>query len=315
MNKNSKNTVICIVGPTASGKTSLGVELAKKIDGEIISADSMQIYKGLDIATAKVTDKEAQGIKHHLIDICDVNEKFSVADFKNMCYDKIDEILKKGKSPIVVGGTGLYISAVVLDMKFTEEKIDNEYRDKLYKIAKEHSNRYVYNMLQEIDEKTAKEIHPNNLKRVIRALEIANKASKLKSEHIVEEQERIKDLKNNSKYNFLVFYIDINREELYNRINNRVEAMVNNGLIDEARRVYNMHLPNDATCMQAIGYKEFFGYFEGKITLEEATEKLKLETRKYAKRQETWFRNKLDVIKLNGSKDKEKLLDDIVSYI
>ncbi len=315
MDKNNKNTVICIVGPTASGKTSLGIELAKKINGEIISADSMQIYKDLDIATAKVTDKEAQGIKHHLINICDVNEKFSVADFKKMCYGKINEILKKRKTPIIVGGTGLYINAVVLDMKFTKEKIDTKYRDKLYKLAKENSNMYVYNMLQEIDEQAAKEIHPNNLKRVIRALEIANQANKLKSEHIVEEQERIKELKSNSKYNFLVFYIDINREELYNRINNRVDAMINNGLVEEARKVYNMHLPNDATCMQAIGYKEFFGYFEGKINLEEAIEKLKIETRKYAKRQETWFRNKLDVIKLNGSKDKNKLLDDIISYI
>lgn len=291
------------------GKTALGVEIAKKINGEIISADSMQIYKGLDVATAKVTEEETQGIKHHLIDICDVKEKFSVADFKEMCYDKIEDILKRKKIPVIVGGTGLYVSAVVKDMNFAKEEIDEEYRNSLYALAKLKSNEYVYEILKNLDEKSAKEIHPNNLKRVIRAIEIAKKSGSLKSEHMQKEEERLNT--KDSKYNFTVYYIDYEREKIYNRINKRVDIMIQDKLLEEAKKVYDMNLPKDCTCMQSIGYKEFFPYFEGKITLEEAVEKLKLETRKYAKRQETWFKNKLDIIKIDGNLS----LEEKVNYI
>ncbi len=271
----------------------------------------MQIYKGLDIATAKVTKAEMQNIPHHLIDICEPQEKFSVADFKRMCYDEIDKIIKKGKVPIIVGGTGLYVSSVVYDMNFDKEAIDEEYRKYLYDLAKEKSNMYVYNMLEKVDKESAKEIHPNNLKRVIRALEIAKNSEKLKSEHIEDEKSRLKNLKKDSKYNFQVFYIDYNRDTLYKRINERVDIMIKDGLEKEAKMVYDMNLPKDVTCMQAIGYKEFFPYFNHEISLDEVILKLKLETRKYAKRQETYFKNKLEVILLDGT----KTISEKVSYI
>ncbi len=304
--------VICIVGPTASGKTGLAIELAKKIDAEIISADSMQIYKELDVGTAKVTEEEAQGIPHHIIDVCNVEDKFSVADFKKMCYDKIEEILSRGKKVIIAGGTGLYVNSVVYNMNFDEEETDIEYRKELENIAKENGNEYLHKMLEELDPESANEIHMNNVKRVIRAIEMA-KNTKLKSIHMEEERERIQ--KENSKYDFFVFCIEQEREYLYNRINLRVDLMVKDGILEEAKKVYDMKLPKDNTCMQAIGYKEFFPYFEGKETLEEATETLKKETRHYAKRQLTWFNNKLDCIKLDGSKGKDDLVDEILRYI
>lgn len=305
-----KNKVICIVGPTASGKTGLSIELAKKINAEIISADSMQIYKELNVGTAKVTEDEMQGIKHHLINVCEITDKFSVADFKAMCYDKIDEILSRNKNVIICGGTGLYISAIVDDMNFTEEEIDFEYREYLEKLAKENSNEYVHNLLKEIDPKSADEIHPNNLKRVIRALEIAKNSNKLKSLHMEEEKERIKN--KSSKYEFLVYYIDHDREYLYERINKRVEIMVKDGILDEALKIYNMNLDKNNTCMQAIGYKEFFPYFKGEDTLQNCILKLKQETRRYAKRQMTWFKNKLDIIYLNGKRNTNELVNDII---
>lgn len=306
------NKVICIVGPTASGKTGLAIELAKKIDAEVISADSMQIYKGLDVGTAKVTKEEAQGIPHHLIDICNVEDKFSVADFKQLCYDKIDEILQRNKGVIVAGGTGLYVNSIVYNMNFDEEETDSEYRKELESIAKEKGNEYLHSMLKEIDPESADEIHMNNVKRVIRAIEMA-KNVKPKSIHMKEEKERIE--KENSKYEFFVFCIEQDREYLYNRINLRVDLMMKDGILEEAKKVYDMKLPKDNTCMQAIGYKEFFPYFDGKISLEEAIENLKKETRHYAKRQLTWFNNKLNCIKLDGSKPKDELVDEILRYI
>lgn len=304
--------IICIVGPTASGKTGLAIELAKRIDAEVISADSMQIYKGLDVGTAKVTKEEADGIPHHLIDICNIEDKFSVADFKQMCYDKIEEIRSRGKNVIIAGGTGLYVNAVVYNMNFNEENVDYNYRKELENIAKEKGNDYLHSMLEKIDPQTAKQIHKNNVKRVIRAIEMA-KNVKLKSIHMSEEKERIKNEKN--KYDFLVFCIEQEREYLYNRINLRVDLMLKDGILDEAKKVYDMKLPEDNTCMQAIGYKEFFPYFEGKISLEEAVDTLKKETRHYAKRQMTWFNNKLECIKLDGSKPKNELVDEILKFI
>ena len=216
--------VICIVGPTASGKTGLAIELAKKIDAEIISADSMQIYKGLDVGTAKVTKEEAQGIPHHMIDICNPDESFSVADFKSMCYDKIDDIVKRGKKVIIAGGTGLYVNSVVYDMNFEDEDTDLSYRKELEDIANTKGKEYLYDMLLKVDKESASKIHMNNVKRVIRALEIAKKTNMLKSEHMKKEKERIE--KNSPKYEFIVFCIEQDREYLYNRINLRVDLMV-----------------------------------------------------------------------------------------
>ena len=305
--------IICIVGPTASGKTGLAIELAKKINAEIISADSMQIYKGLDVGTAKVTKEEAQGITHHMIDICNPQDKFSVADFKRMCYDKIEDIIKRGKKVIIAGGTGLYVNAVVYDMNFEDEQIDMNYRKELEEKKKKKGNEYLYNMLIEIDKEAAQKIHMNNVKRVIRALEMAHKTNILKSEHIRREKDRLE--KSSPKYEFIVFCIEQDREYLYNRINLRVDLMVKDGIVEEAKKVYDMKLPKDSTCMQAIGYKEFFPYFEGKITLQDAIDELKKQTRHYAKRQMTWFNNKLNVIKLDGSKKKEELVKEIIDYI
>lgn len=304
--------VICIVGPTASGKTGLAIELAKKIDAEVISADSMQIYKDLDVGTAKVTEEEAQGIPHHMINVCNVEDKFSVADFKSMCYDKIEEIQKRGKNVIIAGGTGLYVNAVVYNMNFTQEETNTELRKELEEIAKEKGNEYLHNMLKEIDPVTAEEIHMNNVKRVIRAIEMAKNVG-LKSEHMEAEKTRIANEK--APYEFVVFCIEQEREYLYNRINLRVDLMIKDGILDEAKKVYDMKLPSNNTCMQAIGYKEFFPYFEGTATLEECIETLKKETRHYAKRQMTWFNNKLDCIMLDGSKPKDELVNEIISKL
>ena len=304
--------VICIVGPTASGKTGLAIELAKKIDAEVISADSMQIYKDLDVGTAKVTQEEAQGIPHHMINVCNVEDKFSVADFKSMCYDKIEEIQKRGKNVIIAGGTGLYVNAVVYNMNFTEEETDTALRQELEQIAKEKGNEYLHKMLRELDPKSAEEIHMNNVKRVIRAIEMAKNVG-LKSEHMEAEKTRIANEK--APYEFVVFCIEQEREYLYSRINLRVDLMIKDGILDEAKKVYDMKLPSNNTCMQAIGYKEFFPYFEGTATLEECIETLKKETRHYAKRQMTWFNNKLDCIMLDGSKPKDELVNEIISKL
>jgi tRNA dimethylallyltransferase len=228
-----------------------------------------------------------------------------------MCYHKIDDIINRGKNVIIAGGTGLYVNSVVYNMNFDEEK-DLEYRNELEQIAKKKGNKYLHSMLEKIDPKSASEIHMNNVKRVIRAIEMA-KNTKLRSVHMEEEKERIQN--EESKYEFYVFCIEQDREYLYNRINLRVDLMVNDGVIDEAKKVYDMKLPKDNTCMQAIGYKEFFPYFEGKISLEDAVEKLKRETRHYAKRQMTWFNNKLNCIKLDGSKSKDELVEEILRCV
>ncbi len=308
-----KPKVICIVGPTASGKTSLSIELAKEISAEIISADSMQVYRGLDIGSAKVTDQEKQGTPHHLIDILDINDKFSVAEYKEMCYNTIDDILSRGKKVIIVGGTGLYVSSVIKNMQFEKEYVDNEYRNYLYNLAKENSNEYVYDILKEIDEESAKRIHPNNLKRVIRALEIYKNTGKTKDEYMRKEQDRIKLEK--SKYEFLVFGLDFPRAELYERIDKRVDIMLQQGLLDEAKKVYDLKLNKECTCMQAIGYKEFFEYFDGKKSLEESINLLKQETKKYSKRQMTWFKKINNIKWLDATLKKEKLIKYVLEEL
>lgn len=283
-----KPKVIIIGGPTASGKSSLAIELAKVLNGEIISADSMQIYKKLDIGTAKVTEEEMQGIKHYMIDICEVEEKFSVADFQKLAYEYIEKILAKGKTPIIAGGTGLYISSLVDNMKFTEEtKKDKIVREKLYQKAeelKEDAPDYFYDMLLKIDEEAAKKIEKNNLKRVIRALEIYYTTGETKT--MQDKKTTLEDI----KYDYKTFIIDWDRQMLYDRINKRIDIMINQDILKEVKWLYNKKLPQDNTAMAAIGYKEFFPYLTGQLSLEECVEKLKQETRRYAKRQITWFK-------------------------
>ena len=311
-----KKKVIVLTGPTASGKTSLGIELAKKIDGEVISAESMQVYKTLDVGTAKVSAEEQKEVKHHLIDICNMDEEFSVASFKSLCYDKINDIIKRKKVPIIVGGTGLYINSVIYNMNFSSQEDDmvKEYRQYLYDLASKNGNMYVYDMLKKVDEDSIKNIHPNNLKRVVRALEMAKFSGKKKSEHIEEEKERIEKLKDTSQYEFFVYYIELPRDILYDRINLRVEKMFQDErMLKEARLIYDLGDRASRTCRQAIGYKELFPYFEGIKSLDECKEELKRATRKYAKRQITWFNNKLNKKNIDGTNSYKENVDIIIN--
>lgn len=280
---NKKPFVLAVVGPTASGKTSLGIELAKKYDGEIISADSMQIYKGMDIASAKPSAEEMQGIPHHLIDFLERDASFSAADYVKLAKEKIDEVLGRGKLPIIVGGTGLYISSLLDNVKFSEGGSDENYRSELYAYAEGYGNEALYERLREVDSEAAKAIHPNNLVRVIRALEVyhvtGRRFSELKAESRLEE----------SLYDSLIIGLDYaDRQVLYSRINLRVDEMVKAGLINEAKNLWQQS--GMKTAGNAIGYKELIPYFEQKMSLEECIDKIKQETRRYAKRQLTWFR-------------------------
>ncbi|MDE6789267.1 MAG: tRNA (adenosine(37)-N6)-dimethylallyltransferase MiaA [Ruminococcus sp.] len=278
-----KSFVLAVCGATASGKTWLGVELAKKYDGEVISADSMQIYKGMDIASAKPTAEEMQGIPHHLIDFLDRNIPFSVADYVELANEKIREVLGRGKLPIIVGGTGLYIDSLLNNVKFSEAKSDNEYRESLYEIARTQGNHVLYELLCNADPEAAESIHENNLVRVVRALEVMHttgrKFSELKAESRLVE----------SPYDSLILGLNAaERSVLYDRINQRVDIMVQNGLVEEAKALWQEC--GMKTAANAIGYKELIPYFENIMPLDECIDKIRQETRRYAKRQLTWFR-------------------------
>lgn len=303
-----KSTVIVICGPTASGKTALSIELAKKINGEIISADSMQIYKDMDIGTAKPDEKEKDGIKHYLLDFISPDTRYSVAEFKIDATNAIEEILQKGKTPIVVGGTGLYVDTLIYGIDYTDIKIDEKYREELEKIAVEQGLEVLYKKAQEIDSKAMEKISPNDKKRIIRVLEIYKATGKTKTEQEVESR------KNGVKYDYKVFALNMDREVLYNRINLRVDKMIENGLIEEVqnlREKYNKF----PTAMQGLGYKEVVEYLENQITKEEMIEKIKMETRRYAKRQLTWFRKNKYTVWIDATKEKKDNVNLIMSYI
>ena len=304
-----KKTVIVITGPTASGKSGLGIEVAKRLNGVVISADSMQIYRGLDVGTAKVTTDEVQGINHELIDIVDITQNFSVSDYKDLCYSKIDEIFSCGKLPIIVGGTGLYINAVVNNMTF--EKVDEDTQNIVDKKVEEmtygKSCDELYDLLTELDEKAAVKIGKGNSKRIKRAIELhilGTRKSDIDSRNDLWQ-------KNESKYNFLVVYIDMPRDLLYDRINKRVDQMIDMGVLEEVKSLYSIKDKNITAC-QAIGYKEFFGFLEGTMTLKECIEVLKQKTRNYAKRQITWFKKLPDKLIVDGTKTKEEIIEDIL---
>ena len=288
--------IICIVGPTGVGKTKLSIELAKKLNGEIINADSTQVYKGMDIATAKVTEEERENIPHHLFDIKEIDENYTVYDYQKDCRLKIDEILEKGKTPIIVGGTGLYIKAALYDYKFEEENESiNEYL--------EYSNEELYNKLLSIDSTTT--IHKNNRKRVIRALNYYDKNNK-----VISNEKTDKLL-----YDVLFIGLTTDREIIYDRINKRVDIMVQNGLIEEAQKIYDTGIRGKAV-LTPIGYKELFEYFDGNITLEEALELIKQRSRKYAKRQYTWNNHQFNVNWFNVDfSNFENTVNDILSFI
>ena len=279
----NKPFVLAIVGATASGKTWLGIEMAKKFGGEIVSADSMQIYKGLDIASAKPTKEEMQGIPHHLIDFLERDVSFSAAEYVKLANEKIQDILQRGKLPIIVGGTGLYIDSLLENIQFSEVKSDEEYRRKLYEIAYTQGNDVLYQMLLNADPKACESIHMNNTVRVVRALEVCHvtgrKFSELKAESRTQE----------SPYDSLILGLNCSdRKILYERINQRVDEMLETGLVEEARNIWIQG--GMKTAANAIGYKELIPFFEGNAPLDECIERIKQETRRYAKRQLTWFR-------------------------
>lgn len=277
--------VIVVVGPTSVGKTKMGVALAKYFNGEVISGDSMQIYKGMDIGTAKVTNEEMEGIRHHCIDILEPNESYSVKDFQMQVRRTIDEIVKRGKIPIIVGGTGLYIKAALYDYTFNETQDDHENFRQKYQ---DYTHEELYRYLQSIDEKSAKELHPNNRQRVLRAIEIYEQTGQKKSE-IVEQQEHI------CLYDAYFIGLTMERNLLYQRINQRVDMMEELGLEKEVTLLYQKGLTRMNQSMKAIGYKEWFDYFEGLINRNEVYENIKKHSRQYAKRQYTWFRNQFPV--------------------
>lgn len=304
----NKPKVIVIGGPTASGKTALSIALAKKINGEIVSADSMQIYKDMDIGTAKPTIEEMDGIKHYLIDCVSPSIRYSVADFKKDATLAIEEILKKGKTPIVVGGTGLYIDSLIYGIEYNEMQVDLEYREYLEKMAEEKGLEYLYNLAKEIDEEAMQKISKNDKKRICRVLEIYKSTGKTKT--MLEKESRQKDV----AYDFKVFAIDMDREVLYERINKRVDIMINAGLVDEVKKLtekYN-EIP---TAMQGLGYKEVVEFFDGKCSEEEMIQKIKMESRRYAKRQLTWFRRNKSIIWLDASKTTNENTDIILKEI
>ncbi len=279
-----KPKIIVIAGPTACGKTSLSIELAKKINGEIISSDSMQIYKDMDVGTAKVTTEEAQGIKHYLIDCVSPDTRYSVSDFKKDASSAIEEILAKGKTPIIVGGTGLYIDSLIYNIDYSDMEYDEEYRNSLLEKAKtEEGLKELYNQAIQIDPESAQKISPNDVKRITRILEIKNATGKTKTE--LEALSRKQEV----KYDYNVFVLNMPRDILYERINLRVDIMIKQGLVQEVKDLLNKY-GTFITSMQAIGYKEVVEFLDGKISEQEMIEKIKQSSRHYAKRQITWFK-------------------------
>lgn len=289
--------VLVIVGPTAVGKTSLSIELAKKLNGEIISGDSMQVYKDLDIGTAKVTEEERAGILHHLIDCRELTETYSVADFQKEGRQVIDLIIAKGKLPIVVGGTGLYIQALLYDFELGAKDESTEIREEYQQFAETYGNQCLWELLLEKDKQAAESIHFNNRKKVIRALEVFEKTGF----SILTPKEKPKKL-----YDYFLIGLETDRAQLYARINQRVDIMIAQGLLKEAELLYKNQTQQS---VQGIGYKEFFPYFEGKETLEEATEQIKQNSRRYAKRQLTWFRNRMNASWWNLVQAPESIFD------
>ncbi|NLK96983.1 MAG: tRNA (adenosine(37)-N6)-dimethylallyltransferase MiaA [Epulopiscium sp.] len=307
-----KKPLIVIAGPTASGKTKVSIELAKKIHGEIISGDSMQVYKYMDIGTAKPTKEEMDGVPHYMIDEIDPKEDFSVAIFQQKAKEYMKQIYAKNKLPILVGGTGFYIQSVVYDINFMETNTDNAYRNQLQELARKEGNEYVHQMLKEVDPVSADAIHPNNIKRVIRALEYYHQTNEPISQH--NEREKAKE----SPYNTAFFCLTMNRDTLYQRIDQRVDLMIQAGLVDEVKGLLDQGYSSELVSMQGLGYKELVQYLEGRISLEEAIYILKRDTRHFAKRQLTWFRRQedpywIDVEAMNF--DVEKIVRNMINHI
>lgn len=288
-----KKPLIILAGPTASGKTSISIDIAKAIDGEIISGDSMQVYKYMDIGTAKVTPQETEGIKHYMVDELDPKEEFNVSIFKNKCEQYIDEILSHGKTPMIVGGTGFYINSIIYELDFSNTVSNTELRDKYTKLALERGNEYLHEELAKVDPDSAKRLHVNDTKRVIRALEVYYETGKPMSESNKDFR------KYNDKYNLVYFALNMDRTKLYDRINMRVDIMIKEGLVDEVKGLLDKGYDKNSVALQGIGYKEIIAYLDGEYTLDKAIEIIKRDTRRFAKRQLTWFRRENKIIWIN----------------
>lgn len=312
MRETEKKPLIILTGPTAVGKTKASIGLAKAIGGEIISADSMQVYRQMDIGSAKITREEMDGIPHYLIDVLDPEEEFHVVRFQQMAKAAMVEIYSRGKIPVVVGGTGFYIQALLYDIDFTENEGNAAYRRQLETAAKEKGAAYLHAQLAAVDPKAAQEIHANNVKRVIRALEFYEQTGERISEH--NERERQKE----SPYQFCYFVLNDKRECLYDRIDKRVDQMIQNGLVEEVRRLKERGCTKQMVSMQGLGYKEIFAYLEGDCSLSEAVYIIKRDTRHFAKRQLTWFKRERDVIWIQKDAfayDDEKILQNLLEVI
>ena len=303
---------VVLTGPTAVGKTALSIELAKAIGGAIISADSMQVYKHMDIGSAKIMPEEMEGIRHYLVDEFEPDEEFHVARFVERAKECLNEIYREGKIPIIVGGTGFYIQALLYDVNFSEQNTNTEYRKELEYLAEEKGAEYLHKMLKEVDAASAEAIHANNRKRVIRALEFYHLTGTKISEHNETEKQKT------SPYNFAYFVLTDNRKHLYERIEKRVDMMIKNGLVEEVQKLKDMGYHREMVSMQGLGYKEILDYLDGKMTLEEAVTLIKKETRHFAKRQLTWFRRERDVIWFDKEKyeyNEEHILRDMIKIL
>ncbi len=307
-----KKPLVILTGPTAVGKTALSVRLAKEIGGAVISADSMQVYRGMDIGSAKIRPEERKGIPHYLIDVLDPEEEFHVVLFQKMAKRALETIYDNGQIPIVVGGTGFYIQALLYDIDFTEQEEDPALREAYQKIAEEEGARALHERLRAVDPDAADKIHENNIKRTIRALEFYEKSGGPISAH--NEAERQKD----SPYNFCFFVIDAPRERIYEAIDSRVEKMLSDGLVEEVRALKGRGLSRDRVSMQGLGYRELLSWLDGEISFEEAVRLIKRDTRHYAKRQLTWFRRERDVLwieKEDFAYDDEAIVRHLVSVL
>lgn len=304
--------LIILTGPTAVGKTALSVRLAKAIGGEIISADSMQVYRRMDIGSAKITKEEMMGIPHHLIDVLEPDEEFNVTVFQKLAKAAVEEIYSRGNIPIVAGGTGFYIQALLNDIDFTENGEDTSIRDELEALAKEKGAEYLHGMLNAIDPDSAKQIHANNIKRVIRAIEYYRQTGERISEHNKREREK------ESPYDFLYYVVNTDRDILYQRIDQRVDQMLKHGLVQEVQELRDSGCTRSMVSMQGLGYKEILDYLQGECTLSEAVYLLKRDTRHFAKRQITWFKREREVKWLNlpdFNNDLDKVLETMIKDI
>ena len=306
-----KKPLIILTGPTAAGKTKLSIGLAKKIGGEIISADSMQVYKKMDIGTAKIRPEEMDGVPHYLVDEFDPSEEFNVVVFVQRAKAAMEKIYAAGHIPIIVGGTGLYIQSLLYDINFSQHEEKESYRKELEQLAKEKGKEYLYEILKKVDPEYAQIVHFNNVKKVIRALEYHKETGGKLSEHNKEQRQK------ESPYNFAYFVLYHDREVLYDRINKRVDIMMEDGLLDEVKGLIEEGYAKNLVSMQGLGYKEFFDYFDGTISLEDTVDKIKQDTRRFAKRQLTWFRREKEVIWLNKKEyeQEEALLAAVLDRI